>query len=82
MQPIQSDKVLQPDELWAWPFWMYASGDTRYMRQHSSSHATETMLVISGPFELWAVYQLKKRLRYKTVRHLVGFFLRISVRPC
>ena len=27
----------------------------------------ETMLVISGPFELWAVWQLKKRLHYKTV---------------
>ncbi|CAL1171357.1 unnamed protein product [Cladocopium goreaui] len=76
LQPIQSatllllefdDKFLKPDELWAWPFWMYASGDTRYMRQHSSSHATETMLVISGPFELWAVWMLKRRLRYKTV---------------
>ena len=20
------DKFLKPDELWAWPFWMYASG--------------------------------------------------------
>lgn len=26
LQPIKSDKFLQPDELWAWPFWMYASG--------------------------------------------------------
>ena len=25
------------------------------------------MLVISGPFELWAVWMLKRRLRYKTV---------------
>ncbi|CAK9078890.1 unnamed protein product [Durusdinium trenchii] len=66
LQPIKSDKFLQPDELWAWPFWMYASGDTRYMRQHSSSHATETMLVLSGPFELWAVWALKRRMHYKT----------------
>jgi len=66
LQPIASDKILQPDELWAWPFWMYASGDTRYMRQHSASHATETMLVLSGPFELAAVWMLKRRLRYKT----------------
>ena len=29
--------------------------------------AEETMLVISGPFELWAVWMLKRRLRYKTV---------------
>ena len=41
-------------------------GDTRYMRQHSASHATETMLVLSGPFELWAVWQLKRRMHYKT----------------
>ena len=27
LQPIASDKILQPDELWAWPFWMYASGN-------------------------------------------------------
>lgn len=38
------------------------------MRQHSSSHATETMLVLSGPFELWAVWALKRRMHYKTVR--------------
>lgn len=37
----------------------YGSGDTRYMRQHSSSHATETMLVLSGPFELAAVAMFK-----------------------
>ena len=37
----------------------YGSGDTRYMRQHASSHATETMLVLSGPFELAAVAMFK-----------------------
>lgn len=66
LQPIASDKTLEPSELWAWPFWMYASGDTRYMRQHSASHATETMLAISGFFELTAAYWMHSRQRYKT----------------
>eukprot|EP00658_Telonema_sp_P-2_P023677 TRINITY_DN19492_c0_g1_i4.p1 TRINITY_DN19492_c0_g1~~TRINITY_DN19492_c0_g1_i4.p1 ORF type:complete len:253 (-),score=58.29 TRINITY_DN19492_c0_g1_i4:108-866(-) len=66
LQPIQSTKTLAPSELWAWPFWMYGSGDTRYMRQHSASHATETMLAISGFFELAAVWMMHHRRHYKT----------------
>ncbi len=30
------------------------------------------MLVLSGPFELAAVWMLKRRLRYKTARLVVG----------
>jgi len=79
LQPISSTKHLEPSELWAWPFWMYASGDTRYMRQHSASHATETMLAISGFFELGAVWLLHNRIKYKTAMIIAalshwGFF--------
>lgn len=38
----------------------------------------ETMLVLSGPFELAAVWMLKRRLRYKTARLVVGW---VEVNP-
>ena len=44
----------------------YGSGDTRYMRFHPETHATETLLAISGPLELWAAYMLATGQRYKT----------------
>lgn len=79
LHPLRSTETLDPDELWAWPFWLYGSGDTRYMREHSASHATETMLAISGFFELAAVYFLYHRKRYKTAMIIAalthwGFF--------
>ena len=40
---------------------------TRFKSPQKIDAAEETMLVISGPFELWAVWMLKRRLRYKTV---------------
>ena len=79
LHSLRSTETLDPDELWAWPFWLYGSGDTRYMREHSASHATETMLAISGFFELAAVYFLYRRRRYKTAMIIAalthwGFF--------
>lgn len=65
LHPIKSTETLQPDELHLWGFWLYGSGDTRYMRFHPESHATETMLAISGPFELAAAYWLATGQRYK-----------------
>lgn len=66
LHPIKSTETLTDDERWLWGFWMYGSGDTRYMRFHPETHATETMLAISGPLELWAVYLLATGQRYKT----------------
>lgn len=65
LHPLRSTETLDVDELWTWPFWMYGSGDTRYMRFHPETHATETMLALSGPFELYAAYCLAKGTRYK-----------------
>ena len=57
---------LQPSETLLWPLWLYSVGDTRYMRVHEASHATETLLAISGFFEIWAAYLIKTGKRYKT----------------
>ena len=59
-------QVLSHEDSWLWPFWLYASGDTRYMSPHEASHATETLLAISGFFEILAAYYIKTGKKYKT----------------
>ncbi len=62
----QLGSELQPDQLIFWPWWLYAVGDTRYMRPHEAQLAHEAMLAHSGFLELLAAYWLAKGKRYKT----------------
>mmetsp|Transcript_14417 Transcript_14417/g.40943 ORF Transcript_14417/g.40943 Transcript_14417/m.40943 type:complete len:323 (-) Transcript_14417:119-1087(-) len=50
--------TLSESQRWWWFFWMYPSGDTRYMRPDPATHATETFLAFSGFLELFAAYKL------------------------